>query len=821
MKISKFLVVLLTVAGLTGCGSDGSDTASPQPPPEQATFSAQLRFTEYGIPHVSAADWGSLGYGQGYAYASQNYCVLMREVVVANGQSQRFFGADGDLASDFVFALLGTDIDQILASLDADTIALIEGYIAGFNRYLNDTGPENLASGEEGCRDAPWVREISLEDYAKVIRKLMVRASTDPLAPFIFAAQPPTGMASISTEQPASAKPSTKTLLAKLDRDAIAAGVGAIRLPRPDQLGSNAYAVGSEATQNGRGALLGNPHFPWQGSNRFTMTHLTLTAEGASAPEYDVMGAALHGLPLVVIGFNADVAWTHTVSTGSRFVLYELQLNPDNPMQYEYDGQMRDITAQAVTIDVQDEGGSVQQQSHTFYFSHYGPIVDLGGVNPLLAGWPVAAGTGTIYAVRDINLNNIRGFETWRDVGRAESIVEMETALANIGIPWVNTIATDRAGQAFYGDISAVANVSDAQRDVCVIGLISQLLNDAGLTTLDGSNADCELGTDQDAPISGIIGYQRLPKLVNSTFVANANDSYWLSNPNSLLTGFPSIIGDEEIEQSLRTRLTFLQMQQRLDGSDGLGEAGVSPELLQDMLFGSRNLAAELVIDDVRSICANVNDWSSYSSSPAAVEQACGLLDRWDTRHNNDSVGAHIFHEFWRNALEIEDLWSVPFDATDPVNTPNTLSNEAAVVEAVRQALADGVQVLLDNNIALDANWGSVQFSERNGERIPIHGGSGAMLFSVITSDLVENEGYSDIRHGNSYMQTVSWDTTDCPLAFGLLSYSQSTDPASPHYADQTSLYSDKQWVDMPYCEQDIVDSQQGETITLEEFADP
>jgi acyl-homoserine-lactone acylase len=67
-------------------------------------------------------------------------------------------------------------------------------------------------------------------------------------------------------------------------------------------------------------------------------------------------------------------------------------------------------------------------------------------------------------------------------------------------------------------------------------------------------------------------------------------------------------------------------------------------------------------------------------------------------------------------------------------------------------------------------------------------GGSGAMLCSVITSSLVGGEGYSTITHGNSYMQTVTWDDSECLDAFGMLTYSQSTYRASVHDADATRL---------------------------------
>ena len=138
------------------------------------------------------------------------------------------------------------------------------------------------------------------------------------------------------------------------------------------------------------------------------------------------------------------------------------------------------------------------------------------------------------------------------------------------------------------------------------------------------------------------------------------------------------------------------------------------------------------------------------------------------------------------------------------------------MVSGVRQSLANAADKLKTADIALDLPWGEVQFDEKNGVRYGIHGGSGSMMFSVITSDLVDGEGYSAIRHGNSYMQAITWDETDCPDAYAMVTYSQSTDPASDHYADATELYSNGGWIDMPFCEA-TRDEQEIGRITLEE----
>jgi acyl-homoserine-lactone acylase len=311
------------------------------------------------------------------------------------------------------------------------------------------------------------------------------------------------------------------------------------------------------------------------------------------------------------------------------------------------------------------------------------------------------------------------------------------------------------------------------------------------------------LGSDEGAP-PYVFGFQSLPKLPTLQYGANANDSYWLPNPENLLTGFSRAIGREEYEQSLRTRLTFVQAQERIARTDGLEGPGFTNKQVRAIFNSARNYAAELVNDDVVIICDAVEDWSLYGASNETMDQACSILGAWDTRHTIDSIGGHVFTEFWRIARNLPNLWAVPFDPTDPVNTPNQLNTtDGELVEAVRQALASGVQVLLDNSIALDLPWGEVQFIERNGVNIPLPGGSGGMLFSVISANLVDGEGYSNVRAGNSYIHAVSWDETDCPNANAILTYSQSTNPASPHYDDATKLYSQSGWIDLPFCKRD------------------
>ena len=88
-------------------------------------------------------------------------------------------------------------------------------------------------------------------------------------------------------------------------------------------------------------------------------------------------------------------------------------------------------------------------------------------------------------------------------------------------------------------------------------------------------------------------------------------------------------------------------------------------------------------------------------------------------------------------------------------------------------------------------------------ERIPIHGGPGtAGVLNYQDARPAPGGGLVPV-HGTSYIQIVGFDDKG-PVADAILSYSQSTNPASPHYADQTRAYAVKSWHRLPFHERDI-----------------
>jgi acyl-homoserine-lactone acylase len=153
-------------------------------------------------------------------------------------------------------------------------------------------------------------------------------------------------------------------------------------------------------------------------------------------------------------------------------------------------------------------------------------------------------------------------------------------------------------------------------------------------------------------------------------------------------------------------------------------------------------------------------------------------------------------------------VYSNPFNANDAVNTPSGLQTGSPKVQ---MALADAVTDLQNAGIPLAAPLGDWQYEKRGDDRIPIHGGPGDPngQFNAIGATWTPsgpNAGYSNIPHGSSFVMVTQF--TDDPTCGAddrtILTYSQSEDPTSPYFRDQTEMFSDKQWVNPAFCENEV-----------------
>ncbi len=717
-----------------------------------ADASAQIRRTTYGVPHIVAKDERGLGYGIGYAYAQDNLCLLANEVLTVSGERSRYFGAKGktleqrdNLASDVFFTWLNTPaaVDAFLQAQPAPVRALLAGYASGFNRALAERRSQGLPAE---CGTGEWLRPISSEDLVRLTRRLLAEGGVWQFVEALAGAQPPT-----QASQPAPA--GFAAALARQQRFAT-------------ERGSNAVAVGARRSANGRGLLLANPHFPWMGGMRFYQMQLTIPGQ------LDVMGAALPGLPVVNIGFNQHLAWTHTVDTSNHFTLYRLQLDPKDPTRYLLDGKSLPLARQTVSVAVKAEDGSLSQVQRQVYSSQFGPVVQWPG----RLDWDAHAA----YSLRDANLENTRVLQQWYQINRADSLATLKGSIEQLqGIPWVNTLAVDPAGKALYLNQSVVPYVDQQLLSAC-----SNPQAQGRLVVLDGSRSACQWKVDAQAAQPGIFPARLLPSLEREDFVQNSNDPAWMANPAQPLTGYSPLVSRSDQPLGMRGRFAL----QRLQGTARLGA-----DDLQRMVTDDEVYLASLLLPDLLQWC---------KGAEADVRAVCSSLAAWNGKADLDSgIGLIHFQNLYDALAEHPQSWRVAFDPADPQHTPRGLAVEqAAVRKLLHQAALASLEQVRDSGMAGEVRWGQVQ---QAGDGTPVPGGPQALgVYNAIYS-VPHGQGKRLVVSGTSYLQLVSF-TDQGPEARGLLAFSQSSEAASVHASDQTKAFAAGQLAVIPFTEAQI-----------------
>lgn len=785
----RTLVALAVLAWLAGCGgsSDGDDAP--------AAYKAEIRRTAMGVPHIKASNWKGAGFGVGYAQAQDNLCTLADAFLTYRGERSRHFGGSSllvynstigrprNIDSDFFHRhVISPDVVQKMAAAQPENLRqMVEGFVAGYNQYVDVAKKGTTAHA--ACRSEAWVQPITQEDVWRRMYAANLAGGYSNFVEAIANAVPPAA----AKAEGAQAAPSMDQRLTKPPALQVGGDAG---------IGSNMYGFAPAATGESSGVMFGNPHWYWKGPDRFYQAQVTI------ANEVNVSGVGFLGVPLVLIGFNDNVAWSHTVSTARRFGFFQLQLSPTDPTSYLRDGQPVKMAPRTVTVSSRNADGTLSDVTRTLYASEFGPMVNLAGLNPALA-WSQS----TAFAIRDINGENYRTFRNWMRWNQAKSLDEfIAIQKEESAIPWVNTVAVGRgSAKVWYADIGAVPNVSPEQVAACTTPFGAAV--GAALPNVpffDGSRSACDWQTDADSKQKGAIGPSRMPSLQREDYVGNMNDSYWLSNANAPLTGYPAIFGPAGTAAlSLRTRLGHTMALERLAGTDGYAGNKATSAIVRDMVLNSRVFSAERFKDEILDLICTPSQWIVNGATVDAT-QACATLRAWDNHGNKESKGSHLWDEFW-NRVPATGLYSVPFSAGDPLNTPHGINASAATT--LRQAMATAISRVGQSGFALDAPRGDVLFASKGGTKLPLYGGCGGVGYFTISCS--ENDitagGYrmDGQPHGNSYMQVVSFPAGGVQ-AHTFLTFSLSDDPVSPHFGDYTKAYSAKQWVRMPFSESEI-----------------
>ncbi len=755
LRLPETCSSLLALCLAVGCATSAPPTV----------YEATIRRTAGGIPHVRATDLAGLGFGTLFAQAEDNLCILAEQFLTFGAERSRHLGTDaGNRESDLFYQLL-IDRGDAAEPLPEDLEGLFEGAAAGYNHFLRES--EGSERRDARCADAPWLREAQAIDLKRISRADYALAY---MRPMLVAAAPP------GPEESSAHPPTPRT-----DPVVLAAAVEAY-LEVPQQGGSNGVAIGRDAAEGGGALLLANPHMPWnEPFQRFYPMHQTIPGV------LDILGANLIGRPRVGFGQTEYLAWTSTVSTAKRLSFYRLVLDPEDPTAYVFDGESMPMKRHRVQIRALDESGAQTDVSHTFYETHFGALI----VESPFFDWT----REHAFAVRLLDAG-WRGEISLLDQARARSVRELKAIHDRHQFLPVNLIAADHTGEVLYADPGPVPYLPDEVVDECAV---------LGGAALDGSRSACQWQSSDRAAAPGIFPPDEQPFLYRSDYVTNSNDSYWLANPKAPIAAHAKAFGSRETPRTLRTRSGLEMLARELEA-----RGRVSLEGLRRLTLSNENHAGRLIRDDVVAFC-EASPRIEVDGATRDLGEACRVLAAWDLRADLESRGALLFRQLltvanegaFTRELPASYAPAVPFDPADPVGTP--LGLDGATKPLVLGHLARAVEILEDAGIPLDAPLGDWQGVTRQGERIALHGGPEFEgVFNKIESDFRGAEGYPEVdRWSSSWILAVALSPAG-PRSFGILTYSLSDDPDSPHHADQTRLFSEKRWLALPFRAEDV-----------------
>lgn len=299
----------------------------------------------YGIPHIHAASPADASFALGFVHAQDRLWQMEMNRRIAAGRLSEVVGKGG-LETDRFLRTLGVrrSAGANLKALDAETRALLDAYAAGVNAYLATDPVLPIEFWLTGARPEPWQPADSVAwikmmawDLGGNWRNEVLRmhlSKTVPLARIHQFVAPYPGEAPLEIAD-------LKTLYKALEKDGVQLAEDLSRLVAaapgvpPEGLGSNNWVVSGGRSASGKPLLANDPHLGLTAPPIWYFAHLT-------APGLEVIGATLPGVPAVVLGRNAHMAWGFTNTGPDVQDLYIEKLDtaggylaPDGPRPFQ------------------------------------------------------------------------------------------------------------------------------------------------------------------------------------------------------------------------------------------------------------------------------------------------------------------------------------------------------------------------------------------------------------------------------------------------------------------------------------------------------
>lgn len=551
-----------------------------------------------GVPQIYAQNEHDLFFAQGYVHAQERLWQMDYYRRLGSGRFSEILGARLFPTDRYLRTIgLRRHAERALAEVDAETLAILEDYCDGVNAYI-ESHRNNLPI-EYALVGAPtpdpwtpldvltWGNTLSLQlagNYRlELLRgQLFAHLGEEKTAQLLppKAENTPLIIPNAVSLRNAFADTNFDAL------DTIDEVAGDPALP----WGSNNWVVSGSRTESGTPILANDPHLQLG-------KPATWYLNGLHGGRFDVVGFSFPGSPFVVVGHNSDIAWGITNVGPDVQDLYMQRLNDeDNPTQYEWNGEWRDLEIIHDEIKVKD-GDPIPI---TIRLTHQGPLVveSLSSTlissaqreTPLALRWSLFEVGSVVTSLKEMNL--------------ASNWDEFRGSLEGWDIPGQNFVYADVAGNIGYQMTGKIPMRPEGHQ---------------GLVPVPGWTDEFEW--------EGYIPFDELPSTYNppAGFIATANNK---------------VVGDD---------YPYLIA---YDWWPGYRAQRITENLAaDDTITVAETRALQM---DTYSIPAAAIRTSLLTVTPQDDRQRAALaeLEKWDSYFEPDRVGAAIYQTWYTFLLE-------------------------------------------------------------------------------------------------------------------------------------------------------------------------
>ena len=781
----------------------------------------------YGIPQIYAQTAHDLFFAQGFVHAQDRFWQMDFWRHLGSARISEMFGKSR-VDTDIFLRQLGWArvAQQELEAMPAEELAILQAYADGVNAYLADHKGAALSLEyailkiiTPGYTPEPWT-PLNTLTWAKVMawdlgssrlyteteHATLSKTHTPQQVAELYPPYPsdhpfvvPNYSSGTGFSNPADQPGGMQTLaglypaFASLLKDI--SDVNAIAGPSGNGIGSNNWVIGGSRTATGKPFLANDMHLGEQMPSIWYEVGLHCTPISVDCP-YNVVGFSFAGVPAVIVGHTDRIAWGFTNVGPDVLDLYIEKINPDNPNQYEVNGQWVDMKLVQETIKV----AGADPVALTVRYTRHGPVIweDEKDHKDIQDQWGVELPANFAISIRWTALEPNNVVRTFLKLDQAQNWDDFRQAASNFAVPSQNMVYADVEGNIGY---QTPGNIP------------IRLPGHAGDYPVPGWTDEYEW--------QGYIPFDQLPKAFNPPegYIVSANNAVVGSNyPYPLATDWDYGFRAARIVQMIEN-----------------APAPIDAAYIQKIHGDNYNASAAFMVPLLMQTQLPYPD--------PHLAQVRDLLSGWDYQNQMESVAAAVYNAFWRAVLARtfhdqlpQDFWpggdSDSFEimrrlVQDPKSDwwdDKTTPTVEARDEIFSLAFSD-VVIELEQQLGKDSSrwkWGDLHTVTFHNPTLGISGiGPIEAIFNrgpyrTSGGDAIVNAtGWDASELIDSKAYQVQWlpsermvvDLSNLPASLSVITTGESGHAFNTHYSDMSDLWRTIQYHPMLWEQQQVAEA--------------